>query len=424
MVASIHDADSKDRAGPEDKTMIKTIGIDQLRKGMFLHEIHGSWLDHPFWKSRFLLKDQQEIDKLRNAGIKKVSIDVSKGLDVAPRTPQPAPDPPDTEKSTTGSALGRSTPEPKYSMQAELQRARKICQQSKQQIQSLFSDVRMGKAVSSDQVQGLVGEITDSVTRNPDAIITLARLKTADDYTYLHSVAVCALMIALARELGMDEDTVHRAGIAGLLHDAGKMLVPGKILNKPGQLTDEEFAIIKSHPVKGAEMLQQAGEVMPEVIDVCLHHHEKMDGSGYPKGLDGQQISTLARMGAICDVYDAITSDRAYKKGWSPAESLGRMTTWCGGHFDEILFQAFVKTVGIYPVGSLVRLKSERLAVVIEQNESSLLSPVVKVFFSVRSGMPLAQEIVDLSRPTTADSIAARESIPKWRFQNLDELWQ
>ena len=158
------------------------------------------------------------------------------------------------------------------------------------------------------------------------------------------------------------------------------------------------------------------------MLDVCLHHHEKVDGSGYPHRLVGEQISLYARMGAVCDVYDAITSTRPYKQGWDPAESIRKMAEW-KGHFDPVVFQAFVKTVGIYPVGSLVRLESGRIGVVMEQQAKSLLAPRVKVFFSAKSKTPIPQEILDLSKLVGRDRIVGRESAEGWGFRNVDELW-
>jgi HD-GYP domain-containing protein (c-di-GMP phosphodiesterase class II) len=159
------------------------------------------------------------------------------------------------------------------------------------------------------------------------------------------------------------------------------------------------------------------------VLDVILHHHEKMDGSGYPHKLRGDTISLFAKMGAVCDVYDAISSNRAYKKGWSPAESIRKMAEWTRGHFDESVFQAFVKTVGIYPTGSLVRLQSGRLGVVTEQNPSSLLTPKVKVFFSAKLRSPILHETLDLALLRTSEKIMGRELPEDWGFRNLDDLW-
>ncbi len=209
----------------------------------------------------------------------------------------------------------------------------------------------------------------------------------------------------------------------GCLHDVGKMAIPDEVLNKPGKLTDSEFSIVRNHPEAGGQILRDSGQVSALVLDVCLHHHEKVDGSGYPHRLTGDQISLFAKMGAVCDVYDAITSDRPYKKGWDPAESIRRMAEWSKGHFDEAVFQAFVKSVGIYPTGSLVRLESGRIGVVTEQHEKSLLTPRVKVFFSAKSKAPIPIEVLDLSKLVGREKIVARESQEDWGFRNVEELW-
>jgi HD-GYP domain-containing protein (c-di-GMP phosphodiesterase class II) len=229
-------------------------------------------------------------------------------------------------------------------------------------------------------------------------------------------------MIALARQLGMSPVQVREVGLAGMLHDVGKMAVPAEILNKPGKLTDSEFVTVREHPQAGGKILLAGKQVSAVVLDVCLHHHEKVDGSGYPHRLSGEQISLPAKMGAICDVYDAVTSNRPYKAGWEPAESIRKMAEWTG-HFDQTVFKAFVKTVGIYPTGSLVRLQSGRIGVVLDQHATSLLMPKVKVFFSAKSKTPIAQEIIDLAKLIDRDKIVSRESAADWGFRNLDELW-
>jgi putative nucleotidyltransferase with HDIG domain len=261
------------------------------------------------------------------------------------------------------------------------------------------------------------------VLRNPGALISLARLKTADDYTYMHSVAVCGLMVSLARQLGLDEKEVREAGMAGLMHDLGKAVMPMAVLNKPGKLTDDEVDVIKSHPAEGHRLLLEGKSASAIVLDVCLHHHEKVDGSGYPDKLTGDEISLFAKMGAVCDVYDAITSNRPYKAGWDPAESIRKMTEWSKDHYDERVFQAFIKSIGIYPVGSLVKLGSGRLAVVIEQSEKSLLAPRVKAFFSTKAQTYIVPELIDLSRAGASEKIVGREDAAKWGIKNLDELW-
>ena len=389
---------------------------------MHLHELCGSWMEHPFWRSKFTLDDPEDIRRILESGIAEVWIDTDKGLDIPGETPA------EVEKSVSdvlmaaeiaqhGKATGPA------SMSEELQRAAMICTKARQAVVSMFQEVRMGKAVSAEAAGDLVEEISTSVLRNPGALISLARLKTADDYTYMHSVAVCALMVSLARQLGLEEKDVREAGMAGLMHDLGKALMPMEVLNKPGKLSDDEFRIIKRHPVEGHRLLVEGKTASDIVLDVCLHHHEKVDGSGYPDRLGGDRISLFAKMGAVCDVYDAITSNRPYKAGWDPAESIRKMTEWSKGHFDERVFQAFIKSVGIYPVGSLVMLGSGRLAVVIEQSEKSLLTPRVKAFFSTKSQTYIVPELIDLSRPSTTEKIVSREDAAQWGIKNLDELW-
>jgi hypothetical protein len=148
-----------------------------------------------------------------------------------------------------------------------------------------------------------------------------------------------------------------------------------------------------------------------------------VDGTGYPHRLIDGKISLLAKMGAVCDVYDAITSNRPYKAGWDPAESIRKMTEWSKGHFDERVFQSFVKSIGIYPIGSLVRLRSGRLGIVVDQTERSLLVPKVKVFFSTKSNLRIPTEIIDLSKLGDDERIVSIEESAKWNFKDLNDLW-
>ena len=404
--------------------MLKKISVKQLTVGMHLKEFCGSWMEHPFWRNAFVITDPKDIDAILASSIKEVWIDTAKGLDVAPGeaavSETESETQVDAELSLAAAAVRDTAPSPAT---AEFARAAKICAQAKGAVTSMFQEARMGKAVNTAGAQKLVEEISDSISRNPNALISLARLKTADDYTYMHSVAVCALMVALSKQLKLDEAQTHSAGIAGLLHDLGKALMPMEVLNKPGKLTNEEFAIIKTHPAEGYKLLQASNCTNMIAHDVVLHHHEKTDGSGYPKGLKDSEISLFAKMGAVCDVYDAITSNRPYKAGWDPAESLRRMAEWANGHFDPSVFQAVVKSLGIYPIGSLVRLNSGRLGIVIEQGEKSLLTPRVKVFFSTRADARIRPEIVDLARSNCPEKITGREDPAKWNFPDLNELW-
>jgi HD-GYP domain-containing protein (c-di-GMP phosphodiesterase class II) len=407
--------------------MLKKINVEHLRVGMHLEELCGSWMEHPFWRTKFVIKDPKDIRLIVESGIKEVWIDIEKGLDIpAAASKEQVEAKVDAELMETAAATGTPVqimPVKKVAMTEEVKRAAKICENGKAAVVSMFQEVRMGKAISAEAAGELVDEISSSVARNPGALISLARLKTADDYTYMHSVAVCALMVVLARQLNLDEKQIRDAGMSGLLHDLGKAMMPMEVLNKPGKLTDEEFRIIKSHPEEGHRLLVEGGSASATVLDVCIHHHEKVDGSGYPHRLKDEQISVFAKMGAVCDVYDAITSNRPYKAGWDPAESIRKMTEWTTGHFDARIFQAFVKSIGIYPVGSLVRLSSGRLGVVAEQSEKSLLTPRIKVFFSTKSMAYIPPELIDLSRPNVSEKIVAREDAEKWGIKNLDQYW-
>lgn len=392
----------------------------ELRLGMYIEKLGGSWIQHPFIRSSFLLEDSNDIKSIIEAGIKDLWIDEKKGLPRAPlavseKLSENGPD-------FTPVSTSISKQEISDSMDVEVDRARKFCSAAKEQVKLMYDDVRLGNAIDSTIILPLIGEIDSMVQRNSSAILSVARLKTHDDYTYMHSVAVCALMLSLAHQLNLDEEQTRLAGIGGLMHDLGKALISVDILNKSGKLTDDEFISVKNHPEAGAKVLNENG-ADPEVVDIALHHHEKVNGGGYPHGLVGENISFLARMSAICDVYDAVTSQRAYKKPWDPSNAIQAMSQW-DGHFDKKIFSAFVKTVGIYPVGSLVRLSSKRLAVVIEPGKESLLKPKIKVFFSLIANAHIPIQIVDLAAASCKITIEGPENPEKWGFKPLDHLWQ
>ena len=397
--------------------------------GMYVERLGRSWLENPFWKRSFLLESPADMERIRVARLNEVWIDTARGLAppepvAAPPVSVPAADAADTEAAVPAVSVPVAHVAPALSREAEMAHARRLLERTRQAVQTMFYEARMGKALAVGQAYELVDDIASSVLRGGGVLLGLARLKTADNYTYMHSVAVCALMTALARELELAPEQVRSAGLAGLLHDIGKMAVPSAILNKPGSLSDAEFSSVRAHPAAGHRMLLEVDEIDPVALDVCLHHHEKLDGSGYPKGLCGEEISLYARMGAICDVYDAITSNRPYKQGWCPAESLRRMAAWRGGHLDATLFAAFVKCLGIYPLGTLVRLQSERLAVVVGQAAGkTLTSPKVRVFFSIRAGTCIAPCVIDLAAPGCQERIISTESAAQWGLLDVDRYW-
>lgn len=400
--------------------MLKKVDSSQLKVGMFIHDLDCGWMEHPFVRNRFVLSSREEILKIRNARIRSVVIDCSRGLDVddAPTLAQAVAA---TEAEVTAIAA-KPVVVARVSLGEELARAANIRKQAAGLVRTVMADARLGKAVELEKVGPVVESVTESILRNFGALLGLLRIKNKDDYTFLHSVSVCALLVAFCRSRKMDEDTIHQAGLGGLLHDTGKALVPDVILNKQGRLTDEEFEIIKRHPRDGYDILAKTPEIGQIPLDITLHHHERRDGSGYPDKQAEGGISELAQMAAIVDVYDAITSDRCYHKGMPAAEALRKIYEWSKFHFSPTLTQEFMRCVGIYPVGTLVLLESGRLGVVIEPHETSLLTPKVNVFFSTRNRTYVKPQTVDLSKPLGfggGDKILRHESAERWKVNPL-----
>jgi HD-GYP domain-containing protein (c-di-GMP phosphodiesterase class II) len=400
--------------------MLKKVDASQLRIGMYIHDLDCGWMDHPFVRARFELTSDEEIYKIRNAKIRGVVIDCSKGLDVddAPTLAQAEAA---TEAEVTAIAAAPRIVT-RVSLGEELARAAQIRKQAATLVRTVMADARLGKAVELEKVGPVVESVTESILRNSGALLGLLRIKNKDDYTFLHSVSVCALLVAFCRSRKMDEDTIYQAGLGGLLHDTGKALVPDTILNKAGRLTDEEFDVIKRHPRDGYDILVKTPEIGPIPLDITLHHHERRDGSGYPDKQGEGSISELAQMAAIVDVYDAITSDRCYHKGMPAAEALRKIYEWSKFHFNPTLAQEFMRCVGIYPVGTLVLLESGRLGVVIEPHETSLLTPKVNVFFSTKNQTYIKPLTLDLSKPLGfggGDKILRHESAEKWNVNPM-----
>lgn len=400
--------------------MFKKIDASRLRVGMFIQDLSCDWMAHPFLRNRFLLSSEEEIRKILDAGIHDVVIDSARGLDAddAPTLAQ--------ARAATERELSRiaapPAPERRVSLGEELARAAQIPHQASSLVRSVMRDARLGKAIELDQVQPVVQNITESILRNPGALIGLLRIKTKDDYTFLHSVSVCALLVAFCRSRGIDPGRTHQAGLGGLLHDTGKALVPDDILNKPGPLSKAEFDVIKRHPQDGYAILRQIPQVGPIPLDITRHHHERRDGSGYPDQLAGDAISELAQMAAIVDVYDAITAERVYHKAVSAADALRKLYEWSKFHFNPQYVQEFMRCVGIYPVGTMVMLESGRLGVVIEPHETNLLAPKVNVFFNAKKNLYIKPATVDLSRGLGfggGDKIVGHEPAAKW---NVDPM--
>jgi putative nucleotidyltransferase with HDIG domain len=329
--------------------MLKRIPVSDVTVGMYVQSIDGPWLEQPFWRSRFLITRVEQLAKLRSSKVSSVVINLDRSLGAAkPCT-----------RFRTRKAID---PHSAQRRAQDLIVAKAVAADARRFMKNVFDRVRTGKKIDLAELDAVIASITHALVRNRSMLLGIMRLKTSDTYTYFHSVAVGTLMINFARELGLAEDQVRLMGLGGLFHDLGKIEISKAILNKPGRLTPGEFDEMRQHPVLGHDLLM-AEDVPPLARDVCLHHHERIDGGGYPQGLVGGEISLAARMGAICDVYDALTSNRPYKRASSPVAAIAAMYSW-EGHFDPKLMFTFMKSIAVFPIGMLVRLRSGHLAVV------------------------------------------------------------
>lgn len=329
---------------------------------MYITGLGGSFFNHPFWRTRFKLSSQSDVDRLRRSCVPYVEIDDELGcgpVDNEPVKSQPqlylvdriGQNLAGPVRKQASSGLRPNTP----AGRAEYKRAVRSVSRAKSVMHELFNAGRFGTKIPIAEAVGLVEEIDEMFEQGEHVFLDLVRMKSVEEYTYLHSVAVCALMLKLARHLDMPEDQVRECGLAGLLHDVGKMRIPADLLHKPGSLTDDEFEVIKSHADQGYLILRDAPDLPTSVKDVAHLHHEKIDGSGYPLGLTCEQIPLLARMGAICDVYDALTSEREYKAAWAPTDAIEKMIV-STGHFDNALLDAFAKSIDLNPTDTLTAL--------------------------------------------------------------------
>ncbi|GAA0779942.1 cyclic di-GMP phosphodiesterase [Castellaniella ginsengisoli] len=403
--------------------MIKKVPVSQLCVGMYVHDLGGSFLDHSFWRTRFLIQNERKLRRVQESKLDWVLIDTSRGVDVSTGGPAPAAPAAAPVSAAAGAPQPPApavdaAPRSASTEQQAFDDAKDIIEGSREQAKQLFADADLEGKIDLRQIEGLVQDMADSIEGHPDALTSLARIKRADQYLYAHSVAVAALMTSLARTLDLSEDQIRLAGMAGLLHDIGKVRDPGEASGKLGRPIQPVQEIQQKHPQTGAEMLRQDSSVPPEVIDVCLHHHERIDGKGFPDGLAGENISLLARMAAICNFYDEVTSTRPFKKGWDPAFALYKMMK-SEGQFDPDVLGAFVRTVGRYPLGSIISLTQSELGLVVAQNPDTPELPVVKIFYSIRWSHAIPERRVNLADPDCPSRILPVAAPVDWAQSGL-----
>lgn len=398
--------------------MIKQISTNQLKPGMFISDLNCGWLDHPFVSNTFLVRDQATVDKIISLGIRELYIDTEKGTDVGAAPSQQEVNA-ELERRMQEIAQKQAAKPIVTELREETARARRLHVEGNKLVRNVMEDVRMGRVLRVERLAPLVENTVESMFRNQDALLPLVRLKSQDDYTFEHSLGVCALLVTFGRAMQLPKDEIKELALGGLLHDIGKSCVPDEILNKPGKLNEEEFLLMQKHVTHGVSLLQGMTDISDIAMQVVSQHHERFDGTGYPQHQQGAQTSLYGKMAAIVDVYDAISSERIYNKGMPPPQALKKLLEWSSHHFDPQLVKTFIRAIGIYPTGTLVQLESKRLGVVIEQNDGNLLAPVVRVFYHGGQKYYIRPEIVDISK--VQDKIASFENYDKWKIDPY--LW-
>ncbi|MBB3953005.1 HD-GYP domain-containing protein [Aureimonas jatrophae] len=340
----------------EPSTLLR-IAIGEARVGMFVHALDGSWLDNPFWTRSFTLASKGDVARLQRSPVRSLLIDLAKGL--GPSGAVAVTDEGGSRRVAVPTPIAR--PRLASAETRELRRAAAILHETTRELRSLFEGVSSGRGLDLAVTRDVVSDLEAAVRERPRALLTVTRLKTKDEYSYRHSVAVCALVTHFGRHLGLDASLVRNLGLAGLLHDIGKVAIPSALLGKPGKLSDDEMALMQTHPQAGYDLLRDEAD-LPEVVrEMCLHHHERIDGRGYPAGLSGEAISMPVRILSICDVFDAVTSIRPYKDAWSSETALARMSQW-HGQFDPVLLLRFFQGIGVGSTGMGVGARIDHTA--------------------------------------------------------------
>ncbi|MDX5334838.1 MAG: HD-GYP domain-containing protein [Marinobacter sp.] len=384
--------------------MIKRIPIAALKVGMYISDLNNDWIPHNTQRKKGMIKREETIEKIRRMGVQYVYIDVEKGLDSQDAETAQEVDR-RNEQALQNAGEQRPGIQHKVALTEEIVIAQRIHSQAQGLVGSFMNNVKMGAAIDIAPIHQLADELQNSVLRNANALSCLGRIREKDNYLLEHSVNLSVLMSLFGNYRNLPADVLHQTVVGALLHDLGKILTPDDILHKPGRLTAEEFEVMKLHARHSRDILASTEGIGEIAVITAAQHHEKLDGSGYPEGLKGEEITEYGRMVAITDAYDAITSDRVYHKGMTPSQGLKKLLEWSGDHLDPELVKQFIRCIGLYPVGSLVLLESGRLGVVVETNDQDQRLPVVRVMYHTRFRLPITVETIDLSRAGNQDRI-------------------
>jgi len=370
---------------------MKKVFTKDLKVGDKVLKFDRPWLETGFIKHKFVIKNQATISKIAENDIEYVYIEA-----VSDEQKK-------VEKVFSGDTkelieeIQENLPDNHINIE-DFNSANDIYKESIKIVRGVLDDVRAGKMFNSGAIKNVAENVAELTMRNKGVLCSVTKLKQHDDYTFQHSMNVSVYAASLASHLGMDATEVQRIANAGILHDVGKMLVPSEILNKPGKFTDDEFAIMKNHVQFGYDFLKKQG-LPSDMLRLAYEHHERFDGSGYPRGLKDNEISIEGKIGAVVDIYDAITSDRVYHKGMEPPSALKLMFKWADSHINKKVFEFFIMNIGIYPVGSLVLMNTNELAVIGKANINKPTEPVVLIFTN-KAGDKLPVKSVDLSKNT------------------------
>lgn len=398
---------------------MKKVSTEDLKVGDKVLKFDRNWLETDFIKHKFVIKNQTTIDKIKSNDIKYVYIDASNETEKKVDKLIIEPEPDAIEEAAEEAA------EEQVDLK-ELTKAADVYSESVKIVRSVMEDIRGGKLFNKDAVKMVASNIAEITRKNKSVLCSVTKLRHHDDYTFQHSMNVSIYAASLAAHLGMTQSEIESIANAGLLHDTGKMLVPSEVLNKPGKLTDEEFVVMKNHVMYGHDFLKKQN-LPAEMLRLALEHHERYDGSGYPYGLQDSEISIEGKIGAVVDIYDAITSDRVYHKGLEPPSALKLMFKWADSHINKKVFEFFIRNIGIYPVGSLILMSTNELGVVGKTNLHKPTEPIVLIFKN-RRGENLPIKALDMSKtsvgkhkivgPVNPESI----SIPDEIYRYIDEL--
>lgn len=375
------------------------IEIDQLKPGMYVKSI--SYQDKGFiLKSEGYIQSIAKVMQLKEAGIKKLIVDPSK---------QKSADSIDKVMPSVSSnpltKLRRVGRQKIVSMEDELTKAKNLYGNAKSLQSKILGNIQSEKSISSQEVQETTDAMVDSIFRNQDALLCLSSLESKSDYLLEHSLNCSILMAIFAKHLKLDREIIEQLTLGAFLHDIGKVLIPNDILNKPSKLTEKEESIARSHVQLGVKILEDTPHISHIVMTCLKEHHERLDGSGYPKKLKGDDISKYGKMMAIVDSYDAMVSDRCYQVAVHPIKAFKTLVKESETGYDETLVEQFIQCLGVYPVGTLVQLNSGKIGLISQQNLSKPTLPIVKVFYNARLNQKTIIEDIDLSKSDYKDQI-------------------